>query len=78
MATKNDYEWIEKWGRMMGSRPSYIWQEQARAAAAGAPLTAIYEMRDANGPTGKWATIDDITNLATRRVLGLAVAEAAS
>lgn len=39
----HQYEAIRTWGMMLGSYEYYITDEQRRAAAADAPLDALYE-----------------------------------
>jgi hypothetical protein len=63
----SDYTWIKKWGELMSSSQSYIEFEQQRAAEDNAPIKAIYK----DIMTGKWRTCDDITNVQTKRLLGL-------
>jgi hypothetical protein len=42
MPKPTDYKHIAAWGQMMGSYQYYITGEQEKAAAANAPLDAIY------------------------------------
>lgn len=66
------YEWVRKWGEMMGSDRDYIVRQQERAAECGAPLDAIYEHCDPGGrPNGEWAVVSQVTNPSTRYRLGL-------
>lgn len=67
-----DYPWIRKWGKYLTSGGSYIQQQIKLARKDGAPATAIYKRE-----TGKWATIDDVTNPRTRTGLGLPPLEGA-
>jgi len=57
---------------MMGSHQWYISEQVTKAKAAGAPQTAIYQER--NGPTGVWATVDQIVYQTTRDKLEAMVA----
>lgn len=59
------YELIWRWGRLLSSQPSWIREQQERAAREGAPLNAIYrkEMR--------WHTADEVLHPDTRALLGL-------
>jgi hypothetical protein len=61
MPKANEYVYIKRWGECLGSFPYYIADQQAKAAAEGAPLTAIYH-RDGEG----WHTIEQVTNANTR------------
>jgi hypothetical protein len=56
-----DYIWIERWGKFLGSFDYYIKSEQSKALDENAPIGAIHK-RD----SGKWATIDEVTNYHTR------------
>jgi hypothetical protein len=60
VANAKDYKHIRCWGKMLGSFEPYIERQQIEAAIANAPLDAIYEIYDANGPSGVWATADKI------------------
>lgn len=62
MAKAAEYLYVKRWGLMMGSNRDYIAQEQARAAAAAAPLTAIYHRDDQEG----WRTIEGVSNESIR------------
>lgn len=44
---RDRYVWILAWGRMMGSNPDFIVDEQKQALADKAPFTACY--RNQNG-----------------------------
>lgn len=66
MPKPEEYVWIKKWSEMMASSPSFIRQEQRRAAQQDAPLDATYAIHG-----GGWATIADITGAQTRARLGL-------
>lgn len=66
MPRADQYEWIRKWGRNMGSFRYFIEEEQRRAAAEGAPLNATFRQHD-----GTWSTTDDILRADTRARLGL-------
>ncbi len=66
MPKAGDYTWIAKWGHNMGSNGSYIRDQQAEAAAEGAPLNATHKRHD-----GSWSTTDDILRPDTRFRLGL-------
>lgn len=61
-----DYPFIGWWGNRLGSLPSYVKDEKARAKADGAPNTAIYPQASGlvDGPR-TWRTIHDITNPVT-------------
>ncbi len=60
-----NYPYITKWGRMMGSFDYFIENEIRVATKDGAPQNATYKCGDV------WRTTDDITNLTTRReILG--------
>jgi hypothetical protein len=61
----DDYPWIWRWGRLLGSFSYYIENEVKRAREDGAPQNAIYRRND-----GTWATTDDVTSEDTRRQLG--------
>lgn len=61
-----DYQWIRKWGKFVGSFNYYIEDQVAEARKDNAPQTAI--CKDMNG---HWSTIDDITASETRKQLGL-------
>jgi hypothetical protein len=51
------------WGRELGSFLPYIREEQAKAAAANAPLDAIFEKTAPGGVrTGIWRTIRDLAD----------------
>lgn len=52
MNKPEDYKHIRAWGVMLSSYEYYIRQEQERAAADKAPITAVYE-----GDKG-WVTIE--------------------
>lgn len=71
-ATKNpaDYKHIAVWGRILGSFEYYIVGQQAKAHAAGAPITAVYEKYDTNGrgPTGEWVTADECSEEMQERI----------
>ena len=65
----NDYAYIRAWGNLMGSQGWYIEDQIRKARAAGAPPTAIYERYDnehGSGPTGVWATFEEITGTGTQ------------
>lgn len=47
MPEPKDYKHIKAWGKMMGSFPYYIKEQQAKAAQENAPLDAIYKSHDA-------------------------------
>lgn len=53
--------YIERWGEMMGSNPSYVADEVKAAAKDKAPATAIYRTKG-----GKWWTIEEVTSFHTR------------
>lgn len=71
------YRAIAIWGQMLGSYGYYIKEQQARAAAEGAPLTAIFERMasDGSGRAGEWAIVEEVQNpdALARLVRGLAV-----
>jgi len=56
----NEYKWIARWGRFMGSMSYYIQAQQEQAAEDNAPLGAIYKRGD------KWSTIEEVENESTR------------
>lgn len=62
-----EYPWVRAWGELMGSYQYYIKDQIARAKAAGAPQTAVYQ--PANGPSTEWVTLDAITSSHTQRQL---------
>ena len=61
-----DYDYIRKWGRHVGSQPWYIDAEVRLAQREHAPANATYKSHD-----GEWHTTDDVTNPETRIALGL-------
>jgi hypothetical protein len=67
------YDYIEKWGRYMGSSEEYIAAEIARAVQENAPKDAIYASHGSDGhkPEDGWRTADDVTNPQVRAFLGL-------
>ena len=67
----SDYVAIRFWGVKLGSRATYIYSEQEKAAEAGAPIDSIYMT-----PTGVWRTLRDVTNpdvISDARKIGLLV-----
>lgn len=56
-----DYKHIAAWGAVMGSFAYYVQGQQARAAEVQAPVDAVFERHDANGPTGEWITYDGVS-----------------
>lgn len=48
-----EYRHIAAWGSSLGSFGYYIADQQAKAAAEGAPLTAVYRAED------RWVTIEE-------------------
>jgi hypothetical protein len=61
-----EYEWIRKWGRMLGSYQYYIDDQIALARREQAPANAVHKNQD-----GRWVTTDEITNVEARFALGL-------
>jgi hypothetical protein len=61
MRKPNEYLVIQAWGEMMHSAPSYIVQDQEKAAAENAPTDAIYFANK------MWVRLDEITNPDARR-----------
>jgi hypothetical protein len=61
MRKPNEYLVIQAWGEMMCSAPSYILQEQEKAAAENAPTDVIYFVNK------KWVSLSEITNPDARR-----------
>lgn len=61
------YDWIVKWGRLLGSYDHYIQSQCEMARDDGAPFNAIYKRSSSNS----WATTSDIISESTRRELGL-------
>ncbi|MEB3023034.1 MULTISPECIES: hypothetical protein [Mycolicibacter] len=61
-----DYQYIRRWGRHMGSLDYYINDEIERARTDGAPANAIFRRDD-----GTWRTTDDITDPVLRKQFGL-------
>ena len=59
MPKAEEYHHIAAWGRVMGSFPYYIRDEQERAAEANAPLNAIHRPKEEGEP---WGTADEIKN----------------
>lgn len=59
MSKPDDYVWVARWGRLMGSYDPYIKGQQKKAAEDNAPLTATFEN---DQDAGVWNTIEDITN----------------
>jgi hypothetical protein len=57
----DEYVWITRWGRLMGSGDHYIKDQQRRAAQDKAPVTATFRDHD----TDAWNTVESITNEAT-------------
>jgi hypothetical protein len=53
-----EYPFIQAWGARMGSFKYYIDGQVEEAKKDKAPATAIYKSHD----TGKWRTIDDVSN----------------
>ena len=80
MSKPSDYVWIRLWGRQLGSYDYYIENQQAKAAAMNAPLTAVFEKHKDGGrsyeKSGEWATAEEITNPDTQRSLRLAAERA--
>lgn len=60
------YPYIQAWGKMLGSDPSYIREETQRAIADKAPPNATHRAGD-----GTWSTTDDVISNQTRQLLGL-------
>lgn len=63
----HEYKTIAAWGRMMGSFSYYIVAQQEKAAAANAPLDAIYERN------GEWSILGDChpdTQARVRAIMG--------
>lgn len=71
MNRPEQYVWIARWGRGLGSRHAYVLGEQTRAAADGAPLNAVYYDDRAK----RWRTTDDLRYADTRKSLGLPALE---
>lgn len=59
-----DFRHLAAWGRMLGSHPSYVREEQEAAARADAPLDAIY-YREREG----WARYSEVTEPRTRAAI---------
>lgn len=62
MHKPNDYLDIRAWSLNMGSYEYYIKDQQAKAAADGAPVNAIYFSIG----RGRWVTADEITSETTK------------
>lgn len=60
-----EYALIWLWGRLLSSQPSWIREQQERAAREGAPLNAIYRKEV------RWHTADEVLHPDTRALLGL-------
>jgi hypothetical protein len=60
-ATPADYVHVARWGRFMGSAPSYITAEQRSACHDRAPLDAIYRSGDPR-QGGRWVTAREVSN----------------
>lgn len=58
------YRCIALWGRSMGSFPYYIADQQALAAADGAPIDAIYK-----NVAGRWVRLGEVENAPLREAL---------
>lgn len=56
------YPYIYAWGRMMGSRQYYVFDQIMDAIVENAPLDAVYKKDD-----GTWATFREVTNPSTRK-----------
>lgn len=63
--SKSDYPYIEAWGRMMNSDPTYVWEQRQQARRDDAPQTAIYWSIDDR----RWRTFDDINDANTKSVI---------
>jgi hypothetical protein len=61
MHQPSEYLAIRAWGEMMRTAPSYILDDQQRAAAANAPIDSVYFENKG------WVSIDAITNPDARR-----------
>lgn len=61
MSNANEYVWIARWGRLLGSGDHYIKDQQKQAAADRAPITATFRDHD----TDDWNTIASITSEVT-------------
>jgi hypothetical protein len=61
MHKPNEYLVIQAWGEMMRTAPTYIVDDQERAAAENAPTDAIYFANKL------WVRLDEITNPDARR-----------
>jgi hypothetical protein len=61
MHKPNEYLVIQAWGELMCSAPSYIVNDQEKAAADYAPTDAIYFANK------MWVRLDEITNPDARR-----------
>ena len=60
---EDDYIYIRRWGRMMGSREYYIKDQQRKALEECANIRAIYKNKDSDG----WVTVDEIKDELTRQ-----------
>jgi hypothetical protein len=60
MPNPRDYVAIELWGLQMGSYRYYRLTQQYNASLVDAPIDAIFERYDSNGPTGEWATVSSL------------------
>ena len=71
-----DYPYIRKWGKMVGSMKYYIDQEVERARQENAPQNAVYRGSEYSPEQkGRWITIDEVTNPDTFVKMGLPIPE---
>lgn len=63
---KQDYPWIKKWGKFMGSFKYYVDEQLSIAQKDNAPTDAIYK-----DIRGTWQRTSDICSIVTRQSLGL-------
>lgn len=69
MHKPEEYEHIAAWHATSPAGPGYVEQQQAKAAAAGAPLDAIFERYTFEGPTGTWYRFSEVRSEKTIQIV---------